>query len=124
MIDMKIGVKRWLLPDGTTTMASNPGTEGSMGVPPAEREWMPHLGARLAHFCADFILCTRHTSPALVGRMLDSMKAQGVPVELLEIRTGYDGSGHIAACGYTVDAELWEREPRNQINRVMTVRAA
>lgn len=50
MIDMKIGVKHWLLPDGRATVASNPGTEGSMGVLPAEREWMPHSGARLAHF--------------------------------------------------------------------------
>ena len=124
MTDMKIGVKHWLLPDGTATVASNPGTEGSMGVLPAERGWMPHPGARLVHFCADFILCTRRTSPALVGRVLDRMKAQGVPVELLEIRTGYDGSGHIAARGYTADAELWEREARNQINRFMAVRAA
>ncbi len=83
MIDIKIGVKHWLLPDGTTAVASNPGTEGSMGVLPAEREWMPQPGARLVHFCADFVFCTRHTSPALVGRVLARLKAQGVPVELL-----------------------------------------
>ncbi len=99
MIDMKIDARHWLLPDGTATVASNPGTKGSMGAHPAKREWMPHPVARLAHFCADFISWTRRTSLTVVGRWLDRMKAQGVPVELLEIRTGYNSSNLLAARG-------------------------
>lgn len=95
-----------------------------MGVLPAEREWMPQPGALLVHFGADFVFCTRRTSPALVGRVLDRMKVRGVPIELLEVRTNFDGSGYIAARDYTADAEIWEREARIQVNRFMAVRAA
>lgn len=125
MIDMKIGVQHWLLPDSTAAVASNPGTEGSRGVISAEQARMPHPNARLVHFGADFIFCNRRTSPALVGRVLDRMRARGVPVELLEIRTNPDGSGYIAARDYaSADAELWEREAHKQVSRFMAVRAA
>lgn len=124
MIDMKIGVRHWLMPDGTAAVASNPGTEGSMGVIPAEREWMPHPQARLVHFGADFVFCTRRTSPALVQRVLDRMKARGVPVDLLELRTNHDGSGYIAARSYADPAaDFWEREARVQVSRFMAMRA-
>lgn len=124
MIDMKVTVQHWLLPDGTATVASNEGTEGAGGAVPAAREWMPHPDARLVRFSADFIFPRRRTSLAFVGRVLDRMKAQGLPVELLEVKADYDGTGYIAARSRSAEAELWEREARNQVSRFMTVRAA
>ncbi len=123
MIDMKVTVQHWLLPDGTATVASNAGTEGAGGVLPAAREWMPHPDARLVRFSADFIFPRRRTSLALVGRVLDRMKAQGSPVELLEVKIDYDGTGYVAARSHSAEAELWEREARNQVSRFMAVRA-
>ncbi len=38
MIDMKVTVQHWLLPDGTATAASDEGTEGVGGALPAARE--------------------------------------------------------------------------------------
>ena len=56
---------------------------------------------------------------------MDRMRARGVPVGLLEIRTNPDGSGYIAARDHaTADAELWEREACKQVSRFMAVRAA
>ena len=124
MIDMKVTVQHWLLPDGTATVASDEGTEGAGGALPAAREWMPHPDARLVRFSADFIFPRRRTSLALAGRVLDRMKARGLPVELLEVKAGYDGTGYIVARCHSAEAELWEREARTQVSRFMTVRAA
>ena len=124
MIDMKIGVQHWLMPDGTVTVASNPGTQDNRGTLLAERELMPDPSARLVRFGVDFIFCNRRTSLALVGRVLDRMKARGSPVELLEVKPDYDGCGYIAARCHSAEAELWEREARDQVARFMAVRAA
>lgn len=62
MIDMKIGVSHWLMPDGSVTIASNPGTIGSAGSIPAEREWMPSPDAKLVSFGADYVFCNRDLS--------------------------------------------------------------
>lgn len=79
MIDLKVGVSHWLLPDGSVHIASNPGTEGSMGSIPARREWMPHPEAKLVSFGADFIFCNRDVSPALKARV-DSYLTRHMPV--------------------------------------------
>jgi len=62
MIDLKTSHTSWLMPDGTACVASDPGTEGSMGVRPAERNWMPHPEAKLVYFGADYIFCYRTVS--------------------------------------------------------------
>jgi hypothetical protein len=69
-IDMRIGHTSWLLPDGTATVASNPGTEGSGGYIPAHREWMPSPDAKLVHFGADFVFVQRRMSEAFANRVL------------------------------------------------------
>lgn len=80
-IDLKISMSHWLLPDGSTTIASNPGTVGSMGSIPAEREWMPHPEAKLVRFCADFIFCDRDLSADLKAR-IEAFAARRLPQDM------------------------------------------
>ena len=77
MIDLKVGVAHWLLPDGTTAIASNPGTKDSGGSIPAEREWMPHPEAKLVSFGADHVFCTRKLSPAFERQLLARLARKG-----------------------------------------------
>lgn len=79
MIDLKIGVSHWMMPDGSVQVASNPGTEGSMGTLPAERTWMPHPEAKLVRFCADFVFCTRDLSPEFERKVLERLASKGYP---------------------------------------------
>ena len=124
MIDMKISLDHWLLPDGTATIARNPGTEGSKGTIPAERQDRPHPEARLVRFSADFIFCTRRHSPELVARVLESRRALGWPVEMLEVRPDCQGGAYVAARSFAdPDAEFWEREARVAVTRFMVARA-
>ncbi len=123
-IDMKIGVHHWLMPDGTATVASTNGTEGSKGCIPARQEPVPHPNARLVHFCADFVFCTRRHSTGLVARVLERRRVLGWPTELLEVRTSGCGGAYVAARSHADgDAELWEREARVAVARFMVVQA-
>lgn len=123
-IDMKIGVRHWLMPDGTATVASTNGTEGSRGCIPAQQEPAPHPDARLVHFCADFVFCNRRHSAELIARVLERWRALGWPAELLEVRSNGSGRAYVAARSYAdQDAEHWEREAHVAVARFMVVRA-
>lgn len=67
MIDLGYSADLWLLPDGTCTVASDPGSTGSGGVNRPTREWMPHPDAKLIHTGA-WVGCCRTVSPELVAR--------------------------------------------------------
>ena len=62
MIDMAIHNESWLLPDGSSMLASSPGTEGSRGTLPSYVSDAPHPDAELVRFGADYVFCTRHVS--------------------------------------------------------------
>lgn len=67
-IDMAHNASLWLLPDGTATVASDPGTTGSMGYHEPVRTWMPHPDAKLISTGA-YVFCTRKASPELQERV-------------------------------------------------------
>ncbi len=58
-LELRVRVLHWLLPDGTATIASNEGTQASLGVLAPEREWMPHPDAKLVRFAPASVFCTR-----------------------------------------------------------------
>jgi hypothetical protein len=80
MVDMQINVSHWMMPDGSVTIASNPGTHDQIGTIPAERNWMPHPQAKLVSFGADFVFCTRDLSPEFERKVLARLASKGFPV--------------------------------------------
>ena len=83
MVDLKVYAEHWMHPDGRVTIASRPGTNGSfteiIGDP---------LGpsARLVHFGADFVFCTRDVSPEWheeILREFESVIGRPIPRENL-----------------------------------------
>lgn len=104
MIDLKTNHSSWLMPDGTACIATDEGTTGSMGIREATRNWMPDPEAKLVHFGADFIFCTRHLSAALLGRARDRLAAKGLPVETIAIREHNGGGAYIETLTYDREA--------------------
>ena len=68
MIDLAWSATLWLLPDGTATVASDPGSVDSMGCHSAVRQWMPHPEAKLISTGA-YVFCTRSTTSDLRARI-------------------------------------------------------
>jgi hypothetical protein len=58
MIDMAVGYCHWMAPDGTVSIRSSPGTEGSKGVIPAENN-PPPPGAKPVHFGSHYVSTQR-----------------------------------------------------------------
>lgn len=100
MIDMKTSFDSWLSPDGTAIVASDPGTQGSSGVLPPERNWMPDPDAKLVRFGANFIFCTRTTTANLLRRVRARLEAKGLPAEVVEIVEYSDGGGYAKITSY------------------------
>lgn len=70
MIDLKFYYAAWLMPDGTVSAVSTPGTEGSRGIyPRIEDQPKPHPNAKRVHFMADFIFLHRSFSRELVEQI-------------------------------------------------------
>ena len=61
------------------SIAHNPGTEGSRGVIPAEREWMPSPDCKLVRFGADFIFTSRRYSEKFLRQAAARLVRHGVP---------------------------------------------
>jgi hypothetical protein len=92
-IDLKITGKSWLLPDGSATPASFPGTTGSMGTIPPIREWMPDPAAKLVRFGADYVFCNRSYSAAFLRRRMERLgERYGVDLSTARIRDGVNGA--------------------------------
>jgi hypothetical protein len=99
MIDMKINKTAWLMPDGTATLAHNPGTTGSMGTIPSAVGLQPSAKSRKVRFGADFIFTNRTYSAGLVGRALASLASRyGFDAAGLKVEEGYFG-GQVAGAG-------------------------
>lgn len=67
-IDMASGRDHWLLPDGTVTLESAQGTEGSMGYIPRAQHEAPCTGAQRVHFGSDHVFCERETAAETAHR--------------------------------------------------------
>lgn len=75
MLDLKGYQDHWLLPDGSTVVALDPGTEASHGSNPRVENAAPHPKAERVRFGSDSVSCSRDTSPALMTRALEKVKA-------------------------------------------------
>jgi hypothetical protein len=103
MIDMAFYVNHWMLPDGTVTIASSPGTESSMGVYSEINNEKPHPDAVKVSFGSDYISMERSLSPEFVKDTLREVwetygEVKRVFPELpddIVLVSGYDGSGYI-----------------------------
>jgi Large polyvalent protein associated domain 29 len=62
MIDMAYSVDSWLMPDGSASWASSPGTTGSKGVYEPYDHAAPAPGAKKVRFGADFVFCDKDWS--------------------------------------------------------------
>jgi hypothetical protein len=118
MIDLKYGKSHWLLPDGSSAIASCDGTEGSRGSVPSTREWMPHPDAKLVHFGADHVFTSRSMSPAFAERMLAAAKRRHAMFANVEV--------DVSKLGVWFKCPDWdtEREMRRLSSRFMAARAA
>lgn len=114
MIDLKTTHSSWLSPDGSAIVASDPGTTGSMGVQSPERNWMPDPDAKLVHFGADYVFCTREVTIGLLRRVRNRLGAKGWPIEVVDIIETKDGGGYCrvnsydprATCGFDMEREM------------------
>lgn len=90
MIDMSYGVDAYLTPDGRAVFAATSGTEGSAGMVPAGKQWMPEPGCKRVRFCADYVFTRREFSRSFLERAAASFKARYAMDEAsLEIVDGY-----------------------------------
>lgn len=97
MIDLAYSVDHWLLPDGTATVASSEGTEGSKGLHAPVREWMPHSDAKLVRFGAKHVSTRREYSEAFMRRVLAKLRRDGFE---------WDGDEGPIKHGWPVQAEF------------------
>jgi hypothetical protein len=75
MIDLAYSVDHWLSPDGTVTLARDPGTTGSGGCHEGTVTEAP-AGAVKVHFCANHVFTNRELSVALKSRALAKVKGK------------------------------------------------
>jgi hypothetical protein len=100
-IDYGYSVTHWLLPDGTTRIAHNPGSACTMGYDPGEKNEKPHPDAILVHLGSSYISTSRSYSVGMVRRALDKLERKwgGFSSKDIEINVGYSGSAWPNAVG-------------------------
>jgi hypothetical protein len=76
MIDMAYSVTAFLLPDGSAAFAQTGGTDGSGGMVPAGKAFMPVAGAKRVRFGADYVFAKREYSRNFLERALISFQAK------------------------------------------------
>jgi hypothetical protein len=105
-IDMGCYWQHWMMPDGTATIASGTGTEGSLGYIPKIDTEKPD-GAELVSMGANYVQSSRSFSAEFLRPIAERVaKREGAPVP--EIRT-YPSSGNAYAhCpGSDLDTWIW-----------------
>ena len=118
-IDMAITHSSWLLPDGSATVAVNPGTSRSKGYLQPEDNGMPVPGCQLVNFGANYVFTNRAHSPAFAGRVLARVKERYGKAAELELKVSdFDGSAYL-----TGDMHM-ERIGREIASRLVIMRAA
>ena len=74
MIDLAYSVTAYLLPDGSAAFAQTSGTEGSRGVVPAGKAFMPAPGAERVKFGADYVFTDRTISAEFKARVMSEFE--------------------------------------------------
>jgi hypothetical protein len=81
MIDLAYGVEHILLPDGSVTLANDPGTYGNGGSNPPHRGTTELgeivQGARRVHFGANYVFCERSLSESAHAAVVGYIEAHG-----------------------------------------------
>ena len=86
MIDMAYSVEAWLMPDGSASFASSPGTTGSMGVYEPFENAAPAPGAKKVRFGADYVFCDKEYSVPVYSAAVEKVCADyGVDVPEIKI---------------------------------------
>jgi hypothetical protein len=95
MIDMAYHVEAWLMPDGSASFGSSPGTTGSRGVySPYEHE-APAPGAKKVRFGADYVFCDKEYSVETYTAAVERVCADyGVEIPKITV-SDYGGSPFI-----------------------------
>lgn len=121
-IDMAYSRTHWLMADGTTCVASDPGTSGSGGSHAPERNWMPSPDAKLVRFGADFVFTERQMSAALLRRAVERLARNGYPVETVAVREGAAGAyietvnyDREASRGFDMEREVYRAAIRTHV---------
>lgn len=126
MIDLAYSVSHWIMPDGSVTLASDPGTADNGGSNPSTREWMPHPEAKLVRFGADYVFTNRIVTRGLMERAIARLARRGLPVETIEIHVSdYDGGAHVrtltfdhtATRGWDMEREVYQAVQRTHCAR-------
>lgn len=108
MIDMAYSVYAYLLPDGSACFAQTSGTEGSGGVQPADKVFMPVAGAERVHFGANYVFTRRDNSRGFLERALASYRAKyGDLANGIEIVDGFKPGTANAKLGLPFGEEQW-----------------
>lgn len=95
-IDLAYHIDRWLLPDGSVTIAHTPGTAGSRGFVQPVNHPKPHPDAELVSFGASYVFCERDFSPARLQEAVDYIAGQYDLPGKPEVKVSeYDGNGYI-----------------------------
>ena len=99
MIDLAYSKTAYLLPDGSAAFASTIGTEGSRGVYPAEKAWMPEAGSERVHFGSDYVFCDRSFSEGITRRAVAAIhrKWGGFDLDNIVIKTHDNGVAWVDA---------------------------
>jgi hypothetical protein len=90
MIDMAYSVEAWLLPDGSASFASSPGTTGSRGVYEPFDNPAPAPGAKKVRFGADYVFCEKEYSVEVYSAAVATVCAD-YGVEIPEIKVSEFG---------------------------------
>lgn len=110
MIDMAYSVTAYLLPDGSAAFAQTSGTEGSGGIQPAGKTFMPVAGAKRVQFGANYVFTKRQFSREFLERALASYRAKyGDLANGIEIKDSFDGTAY-AAVNLPFGEDQWWRE--------------
>jgi len=127
MIDMAYFKDHYLLPDGRGYFAQTSGTEGSMGVHPAEKNFKPVPEAIRVHFSSGYVTTSRSYSKEFLERVLQSYArkysdalAAAIEAGLVYVRESYgrhyiDGAGSIALGGQWGDMVLNRYKARRMV---------
>lgn len=87
-IDLAYHVTHWLLPNGTTEIATDPGSADQRGTARREANWMPHPDAKLVQFSVRHVFTTRRLSADLLRRCRDRLAERDVLFREVTITDG------------------------------------
>lgn len=105
MIDLAYSVDHYLMPDGTATLASSPGSAGCGGLDPKFRQFKPTPDAVRVRFGADYVFTERRHSAGLCKRALDKLaRKYGFDASQFEIEDGRSFLHVKGAGNYRVEA--------------------